>query len=131
MEQKINRRQHARFAVTPSYTSARVRLMTDEQFTLTGHVYDVSEGGVRFELDTPVEPGTPVAMEIALPEHPGSPPLVDGPGRAVYLIGNVVWCDADEPGPAQMALAITRFARAGDRDRLMRRITSGAYARVA
>ncbi len=130
-QQKINRRQHPRFAVTPSYTSARVRLLTEDSFTRPGHVYDVSEGGVRFEMDHPIEPGTPVAMEITLPEYAGSPAFVDGPGRAVFLLGNVVWCDTEEPGPAQMALVVTRFARAGDRDRLMRRITSGAYARVA
>lgn len=130
MNQKINRRQHPRFAVTPSYTSARVRLLSEEHFTRSGHVYDISEGGVRFEMDIPVEPGTSVAMEITLPEPSGSM-TIDGPGRAVFVLGNVVWCDTDEPGPAQMALVITRFARAGDRDRLMRRITTGAYARVA
>ena len=130
MEQKVNRRQHPRFSVIPSYTSARVRLLTEENFSNSGHVYDISEGGVRFEMDSPIEPGTPVAMEILLPDRPGSMTL-DGPGRAVFLLGNVVWCDADEPGPAKMALVITRFARAGDRDRLMNRISSGSYARVA
>ncbi len=130
MNQKVDRRQHPRFAVTPSYSQVRLRLLTEETFTRTGHVYDVSEGGIRFEMDVPVEPGTPVAMEIMLPDRNGTM-TIDGPGRAVFLLGNVVWCDADEPGPAQMALVITRFARAGDRDRLMRRITTGAYARVA
>lgn len=131
MTQKIDRRRHPRFAVTPSYTPARMRLLSETDFARSGHVYDISEGGVKFEMDIPVEPGTPVAMEIMLPERAGTMMDIDGPGRAVFLIGNVIWCDADEPGPAQMALATTRFARAGDRERLMRRLTQGVYARVA
>lgn len=131
MNQKINRRQHPRFAVTPCYTQTRLRLLSEEKFTRSGHVYDISEGGIRFEMDVAIEPGTPVALEIMLPETPGTHPEIDGPGRAVFLLGNVVWCDVEEPGPAQMALVITRFARAGDRDRLMSRITTGVYARVA
>ncbi len=131
MNQKVDRRQHPRFAVTPSYTQTRVRLLSEDSFTRVGHAYDISEGGIRFEMDVPIEPGTPVAMEIMLPERAGSMMTIDGPGRAVYLLGNIVWCDVDEPGPAQMALVVTRFARAGDRDRLMSRITTGAYARVA
>lgn len=131
MTQKINRREHPRFAVTPCYTQTRLRLLSEQTFTRSGHVYDISEGGIRFEMDVAIEPGTPVALEIMLPETPGTMMSIDGPGRAVYLIGNVVWCDTEEPGPAQMALAVTRFARAGDRDRLMNRITTGAYARVA
>lgn len=130
MTQKINRRQHPRFAVTPCYTQTRVRLLSEAGFTRSGHVYDISEGGIRFEMDIAIEPGTPVAMEITLPDTPGNM-TIDGPGRAVFLLGNVVWCDTEEPGPAKMALAITRFARSGDRDRLMNRLTKNYYARVA
>jgi len=131
VNEKIDRRRHPRFAVTPSYTPARMRLMHEETFRHAGHVYDMSEGGLRFEMDTPIDPGTPVALEIMLPDMPGMLHTNDGPGRAVFVIGNVIWCDTDEPGPAQMAMAITRFARSGDRERLVRRLTTGAYARVA
>ncbi|HHN77244.1 MAG TPA: PilZ domain-containing protein [Phycisphaerales bacterium] len=131
MDQQIDRRRHPRFAVTPGYTPVRLRLLTEDQFTRSGHAYDISEGGVRFEMDIPVEPGTPVAMEIMLPEQPGVLHTNDGPGRAVFVLGNVVWCDIEEPGPANMALAITRYARSGDKERLMRRLTTGVYARVA
>ncbi len=131
MDQQIDRRRHPRFAVSPGYTPVRLRLLTEDHFTRSGHAYDISEGGVRFEMDIPVEPGTPVAMEIMLPEQPGVLHTNDGPGRAVFVIGNVVWCDIEEPGPANMAMAITRYARSGDKERLMRRLTTGAYARVA
>lgn len=126
-----DRRQCARYKLPVGYTAVRVRLMTEQQFTLDGHAYDISENGIQFELDLPIDPGTPVAMQIELPR--GNAPLAetDGPGRAVFLLGNVVWLDDSEPGPARMALAITRFARAGDQERLQRRLRSGAYALAA
>ena len=131
MNEKIDRRRHPRFACTPSYTPARLRLMHEETFARSGHVYDISEGGLRFEMDVAIEPGTPVALEIMLPDMPGMLHTNDGPGRAVFVLGNVIWCDTEEPGPAQMALVTTRYARAGDKERLVRRLTAGAYARVA
>jgi hypothetical protein len=125
-----NRRRHERFALAPAYTEVAVRLLDSEHFTLEGHAYNISEGGVQFELDRPIAPGTPVAMRITLPR--GRREAGDnGPGRAVFVLGNVVWLDESEPGPARMALVVTRFARAGDRERLLERLSSGAYARAA
>lgn len=94
------------------YTAVRVRYLDSEHQCFEGHAYDVSEGGVQFELDYPINPGTPVAMEIDLPEGKGGE-------YAVPLVGNVVWTDDSEPGPVRMALAITRFLRPGDRERLL------------
>lgn len=131
MNQHTDRRRHPRFSVSPSYTPVRLRLMEEDSFARPGHAYDISEGGIRFEMDIPIESGTPVAMEIQLPEQPGMLHTNDGIGRAVFVIGNVVWCDTEEPGPAHMALAITRYARSGDKERLIRRLTTGVYSRVA
>jgi hypothetical protein len=125
-----DRRAFARFKLPVGYTAVRVRLLSEQQFTLDGHAYDISEGGIQFELDLPIDPGTPVAMQIELPRGNG-PTETDGPGRAVFILGNVVWLDDSEPGPARMALVITRFARAGDLERLQRRLRSGAYAAAA
>lgn len=124
-----NRRRFERFALRPMYTPVAVRLLENERFTLEGHAYDVSEGGIRFELDQPIAPGTPIAMQITLPVARGEPEI--GPGRSVFVMGNVVWIDDSEPGPVQMALVITRFVRLGDRERLLKRLTSGVYARAA
>lgn len=129
--QHIDRRRHARFALNPAYTEALVRLQSEDHFTRTGHVHDISEGGVRFEVDVPIEPGTPIALQIPLPQTPRAYEDHDGPGRAIFVLGNVVWCNADEPGPASAAVAITRFARDTDRDRLMNRLIRGAVTRVA
>lgn len=126
-----DRRRFARFRMPAAYTPVLVRLHDETVFVRAGHAYDISEGGIRFELDDPIEPGTPVAMQIELPRGVGPAEALDGPGRAVFVMGNVVWTDDSEPGPVRMALAITRFARAGDQERLRARLASGRYAAAA
>ena len=128
MGNQINRRQHERFIVPPMYTPICVRLMDDTQFMLDGHAYDVSEAGIQFELDRPIAPGTPVAIQIMLP-----PGAELGPGRSVFVIANVVWLtdDPDEPGPWRMAAAFTSFARYGDRERLIRQLVRSRFNRAA
>lgn len=128
----INRRTHERFAVNPGYTSMALRVHPDEtEFNLEGHVYDISEGGVCFELDRPIEPGQTVSIRIDLPQTNELTSNGIGPGRAVFLTGNIVWCDLDEPGASRMAMAVTRFDRSGDRERLIRALTTGHHLRVA
>jgi hypothetical protein len=128
---QVDRRRFARFSVQPAYTEALIRLQSEDTFDRIGHVHDISEGGIRFEADVAIEPGTPVALQIPLPRTPMTSYEPDGPGRAVFVLGNVVWCCVDEPGPASMAVAITRFARDHDRERLMRRLVRGAAMRAA
>jgi len=112
-----NRRQHERFDLRPMYSAIIARPMDREQFTDAGHAYNISEGGLCFELDRAYEPGTMLNLRLDLPAfaHDG------GPGRAIFITGRVVWLDTDEtPGPARMALSIYAFPRAGDRERLLR-----------
>jgi hypothetical protein len=125
---RVNRRQFERFMLEPGYTSAALRVHPDEQvFTREGHIYDISEGGVCFEMDQAIEPGSTVSMRVDLPMNANDL----GPGRSVFLTGNIVWCDADEMGAVRMALAITRFDRAGDKGRMMRALTGNRYLRAA
>lgn len=131
MNHPIDRRQHERFAVSPMYTPVRVRLQSEEEFTREGHAYDVSEGGIRFELDEPVPAGTPVALQVELPRVGLWSQADSGPGRAVFVLANVVWCDTEDPGPAKMAAAITRYPREGDKQRLTRQLASGQFLRAA
>lgn len=126
-----NRRKFDRFRLPPAYTPVSVRLSDSEQFTLAGHAYDISEGGIQFELDQPIAPGTAIAMQIELPRGLGAGESIDGPGRAVFVLGNVVWIDDSEPGPVRMALAVTRYAREGDQERLRARLASGRYSAAA
>lgn len=127
----IDRREHVRFRVNPGYTPVELRVHPEEHYEFAGHIYDISEGGVCFELDRPIEPGKRVSLKIELPGHLFDTGRDIGPGRAVFVTGNVVWCDLDEPGASRMAVAITRFDRAGDRERLIRALTAGRYLRAA
>ena len=126
---QINRRAHERFRLPSAYTPIAVRTMDEAAYRLEGHAYDISEGGIQFELDQPIAPGTRVAIQIALPGLSTD----GGPGRAVFVIANVIWIDEDDlaTGPARMAAAFTAFARVGDRERLLAQISTGRYARAA
>lgn len=126
MAPPVNRRQFERFRLPVGYTPIAVRPLRAQQARLVGHAYDISEGGVRFELDRPVPAGTRVAMRIGLPTP-------TGPARAVFAFGNVVWLndDPDEPGPVRMAAVFTRFPHAADRQRLLDHLSSGRRARAA
>ena len=125
---RVNRRQHERFLLEPGYTGAAVRVHPDEDvFTREGHVYDISEAGVCFEMDQAIEPGSTVSMRVDLPMNAKDL----GPGRSVFLTGNIVWCDADEMGAVRIAMAITRFDREGDKGRMMRALTGNRYLRAA
>jgi len=119
------RRQHPRFSVPPMYSPIAVRTLDSDEFRFQGHAYDVSEGGLQFELDRPFEPGTRLAFRIELPgpmafgRSPHVGPGRDmGPGRAIFAFATVVWIDDDEFGPARMAAVFNMFCRAGDKDRL-------------
>ena len=125
----INRRRHARFQLEPMYTPVAVRTLDKEVFDIEGHAYDISEGGIRFELDRAVPPGTKIAMQITLPNLDSRE---IGPGRSIFVFANVIWIeDEDEPGPVRTAAVFTHFARAGDRERLLRQFASGRFRAAA
>jgi hypothetical protein len=129
MSTGAERRRYPRFEVEPMYTPIAVRLLDEDAFRLEGHAYDVSEGGLRFETDLPIAPGTKVALQITLPTMNAA---TGGPGRAVFVFANVVWLeDEDEPGPYKMAAVFSHWARAGDRERLLREFRTGVYRLAA
>ena len=131
MQSDTNRRIFDRYKLRPMYTPIAVRLLDETNFGKEGHGYDISVGGVRFELDSPIAPGTAVAIRIMLPQS-GQGDV--GPGRAVFAFANIVWLqeeDLEEKGPVRMAAVFSRFARTGDRERLLRSLATGAYAKAA
>ncbi|MBL0927859.1 MAG: PilZ domain-containing protein [Phycisphaerales bacterium] len=125
------RRKHPRFVMPSMYTSVAVRPLDSERFLWTGHAYDLSEGGMRFELDQPIAPGTRVAIRIQLP---GSASLRAADRRPIYVFANVVWVeqdDLDQAGPVRMACVFSRFVQPGDQERLLARLNSGRYSAAA
>lgn len=113
------------------YTAVAVDDSAHPGTVLEGHAYDISEGGIRFELDRAIEPGTAVTLRIALPAW------LAGGGRGsepapVEVLANVVWIDDDGvPGPVRMAAAFTSFSDAADRDRLFGALATGSLRRAA
>lgn len=128
---EFNRRRHERFQLVPQYTPVSVRFLDSEHFTQDGHAYNISEGGIQFELDRGIEPGTAVALQVTVPHDQWTECRDLGPGRSIFVFANVVWLDDEEPGPARMAAVFTRYAREGDRERLIRQISGGRLRRAA
>jgi c-di-GMP-binding flagellar brake protein YcgR len=128
---QINRRKFERFALSPMYTSIALRTLDEEAFAHEGHAYDISEGGMQFELDRGFEPGSRVVLRIDLPDQRFNNTGDVGPGRAIFVFANVVWLDDSDVGPTRMAVTFTNFARAGDRERLLRHISRRALRRAA
>lgn len=124
-----DRRRFPRFALEAGYSPLSVRFLEDDHFSVDGFAYDISEGGLRFEADRGIEPGTTVVLQINLPTMNRHP---KGPGRAVFVFANVVWIeDEDEPGPVKMAAVFSKFAREGDRERLLGELRTGVYRKAA
>jgi hypothetical protein len=95
---------------------------------LDGHCYDLSEGGVQFELDDALPAGTPIELNIELPNGTLGQPEQE---RLVRVVGNVVWNDQTEPGPVRMAAVFSKFVAGVDKDRLFRHIAGGHLTRAA
>lgn len=121
-----DRRVHDRYSLSPMYTSIAARSARDggaDGGDLIGHIYDISRGGMRIELDEALEPGADLAVDLSLP----------GAVSAVHARACVVWVGdpADDPGPRRMALRFTGFADPQDEARLAAYLESGAARRAA
>lgn len=125
-----DRRVHTRYALPVMYTAIGVRPGDCDAFRFEGHAYDISLGGIRFELDEPLAPGSTIGVRIDLPGFAAHGGQVDA--RPIYALANVVWLeDEDEPGPYRMAAVFTRFALEGDEQRLARALAGGRYQLAA
>ncbi|MDZ4756029.1 MAG: PilZ domain-containing protein [Phycisphaerae bacterium] len=111
------RRRHARFKVVPMYTRLQVRGPADDALPLDGHVYDISEGGLRFELDEPLPEGERVTVEIDLP---GCQKLIKAYGKIVRVNDR-----EDDPGPRRMALRFDSFVDEASKRALSRYLGEG------
>lgn len=103
-------RQHPRLRVAAPYTVIRVRPAGDSRYRWTGHIYDVSLSGMRFELDDALPTGTAIEVRALLPGK--SQTVVRAAGRVARIH------EENEPGPARMGLMIHSFQSELDRERL-------------
>lgn len=128
MTTSINRRRFERFTLPVGYTEVSVRHAGIDEPLRVGHAYDISEGGIRFELDEPIEPGHAIELELKLPGPIG----VGDEERTVHARARVIWLETEDlPGPVRMAAVFRSFNRPADREILMQRLIAGDYARAA
>ncbi len=122
--QQTNRREHVRFKVPPRYSTVTAWGVDDPTAPpLQGHAYDLSESGVRIELDEPLAPGQSVSLHLGLPFI----------AARVHARADVVWINSadDDPGPRRMALRFTGFLSDSDHDCLVSYLVSGQLRRAA
>ncbi len=63
----VDHRRYPRKSLPIGYAQVRVRLPGQHRFSLTGHAYDISLSGIRFELDQPLPLGKSIDMQLRLP----------------------------------------------------------------
>lgn len=105
-------RRAPRFALPPMYTLVRARESGHKRYSWTGHIYDISLSGMRFELDSPLPFGQRIEIRGMLPgEH----------HTTFCATGHVVrhhGAEDQDPGPARMAMTFETFESQIDRRRL-------------
>ena len=106
-----DQRQFPRIKVPAMYTLVRARVTGSNRYTFTGRIYDVSVGGIRFDLDMPVQPGTQLELRGMLPG--GGHTTFRAMGRVVRIDG-----EATDRGPQTYGLAFESFRSPMDRQRL-------------
>lgn len=121
MSPQVDRRNHTRYALPSMYTTVTV-LNGDGSIRCVGHAYDISEGGMRFELLDALEPGSTGELRIDLP---------GGSDRAVTATCNILWVEEEDlelPGPVRMACS---FASVDEPAKLAALLRRGRYHMAA
>lgn len=118
----VDRRQFRRYTLQPMYSPVAVTVVDEDGaggtlVELDGHAYDISEGGLRLELDEPIGVGAVADVRIQLP----------GLDNMVRATGVVVWENDpdDDPGPRRMAMRFLDFLEPEDHERLVRYLGEG------
>ncbi len=102
-----------RLTLPAAYTLVRVKLQGTDRYRWTGHIYDISLSGMRFELDAPLAPGSEVEVRGMLPGAQHT--TFRATGRIVRIHDQA---DGDG-GPCRMAMTFTAFQSSIDQRRLM------------
>lgn len=104
-------RLEPRLKLPVMYTLIRVRPAGEPHYRWTGHIYDISLSGMRFEIDEPLEPGTAIEIRAMLPGQRHT--LFRAAGHIVRLHD-----DEPDPMPVRLAMRFDDFASTIDRHRL-------------
>lgn len=120
----MDRRQHERFLLPPMYTPVTIRRARGLAIeVLDGHAYDISESGVRLEVDEPLETGEEVHARIEFPAGGGA--------FAAWAEVVRVYDAEDDPAARRAALHFRKFPSPVDRDCLVSQLIAGVLKRAA
>ncbi len=112
-ERVAEARNAPRLTLPAAYTLVRVKPEGAERYRWTGHIYDISLTGMRFELDAPLPPGSEVEVRGMLPGAQHT--TFRATGQVVRIHDQA---EADG-GPCRMALTFSKFQTSVDQRRLM------------
>ena len=112
-----------RLTLPAAYTLVRVKPAGTDRYRWTGHIYDISLSGMRFELDAPLPPGSEVEVRGMLPGSNHT--TFRATGRVVRIHDGH---DADG-GPSRMAMMFNKFQTSIDQRRLMDYLDSRGLSR--
>ncbi len=117
----VDRRAADRFSPQVGYSRVVVSVDKPDHShdEFEGHAYDVSVSGLRFELDEPLEEGTPIEVELHLP---GMLQSIRSTGRVVRVLDEL-----DDVGPQRMAVTFRSFSSPLDASRLTKHLASGYF----
>ncbi|MEE9405387.1 MAG: PilZ domain-containing protein [Algisphaera sp.] len=104
-------RQQPRLKIPAMYSVVRVRPAGEENYRWSGHIYDVSMSGMRFELDDALEPGTHIEVRGLLPGQTHI--QFNATGRIVRYHD-----EGPEVGPTRMGMIFEQFETRTDESRL-------------
>jgi hypothetical protein len=128
-----DRRRHERTSLPAMYCLVEARPVTgpgaaDEAVAaagggLEGHIYDLSVGGARIDLDTPPAPGSELELKLHLPAA----------GAAVGVRGTVarLFGSEDDPICPRVGVRFDRFDAPADETRLRRFLGEPQHDRAA
>jgi len=107
-------RQHPRIKLPAMYTLVRVRPTGYARYCWTGYVYDISQSGMRLELDEALPAGTRVDVRVMLPGHQTT--------TTFHASGTIIRSHEDDlliAGPVRMGMTFESFPYLGDERRLI------------
>jgi len=117
-------RREPRVSVMPMYTTLRARPKGARRYAWTGHIYDISRAGMRFELDNELPLGEAIEVRMTLPGSESKPIRLSG--RVVRIIE-----EDDENGPIRMAMNFASFNTEVDANRLDHYLEARGLRRAA
>lgn len=117
------RRRHPRFNLAPMYSAVTAQRQGNAARAVTGHAYNISEGGVRLEIEGKFRVGDHLHLNLTLP----------GEMTDIHASGKIVWSARgdDDPAARRVAVRFERFDSWADKARLMRFIRAAAVRRLA